>query len=251
MFGEFASNTSYQLKDHARCLAALEGDTDRNTFILATFALRGNNEVHVLEFNEDTNEVCCQGVYAHPYEVWGLSSCPTPEHQELVVMTHSSGTEQCTSLWRMNGIGGRGPGAGGRGPLEETPQPGHFPKPMSELLQLGGPMPPRDHCGILWNSVLSEQLATVQRSQARFWQLSHGRSASSAAEISAMACPADEGFSCGCWDPHHAHSLTLATGDGGLFTVDARSMKFGTAQARYGSRARLGLAWPCLICCSY
>lgn len=231
IFGELASNASYQLNHQARCLAALEGDTDRNRFLVASLVLRDKNELHVLDFNEDTNEICCQRIYTHPSEIWGLSSCPVPERQELLMTTHSTGIEQRTSLWRMDGIAEHGEEALIGAP-EETPQPVPTPEPMSELLQLGGPMPPGDCCGVLWNTLLSEKIATVQRSQARLWQLSHGSSSFAAAEISAVACPVDEGFSCGHWDPHHAHSIALATAGGGLFTLDARCMKFGTAQVR-------------------
>ena len=37
----------------------------------------------MLDFNEDTNEVRCERVYAHPHEAWCLASCPAPEHSEL------------------------------------------------------------------------------------------------------------------------------------------------------------------------
>lgn len=161
MFGEFASNASYQLKHQARCIAALEGDTDRNTFLLASLVLRGDNEVHVLEFNEDTNELWCQRVYAHPHEVWSCSSCPAPEHLELLITTHSTGTEQQTSLWRMDGLAERESG------IEGAPaQPAPAPERMSELLTLGGPTPPGDSRGILWNTVLPEQVASVHSNQA-------------------------------------------------------------------------------------
>ena len=84
---EFSGTASYSLKQQARCLAALEGDTDHNTFLLASLVLRGENEIHVVDFNEDTNEVLCQLTFAHPHEVWNCVTCPAPEHQELLSST--------------------------------------------------------------------------------------------------------------------------------------------------------------------
>ena len=68
MFGASGAQASYQVRDQARSLTALEGDTDRNRFVAGSFDLRGNNELHVLEFNEDTNDVWCQNVFER--DIW-------------------------------------------------------------------------------------------------------------------------------------------------------------------------------------
>ena len=130
MFGAPSSATaSYQVKQQqARCLVALEGDTDRNRFVVGSLDLRGDNELHVLEFNEDTNEVACQKAFAHPHEIWSCASCPAPEHTELLCTTYSTGSELKTGLWRMTGIadagsesvtGGATSGALAPAPLQE------------------------------------------------------------------------------------------------------------------------------------
>lgn len=92
---EFNGTASHQMKHQARCITAIEGDTDHNKFVVCSLELRGGNELQVLDFNEDTNEVWCQRVYTHPNEVWACASCPAPEHCELVFTTHSNGVEVC------------------------------------------------------------------------------------------------------------------------------------------------------------
>ena len=52
---EFNGTASYQMPKQARHLTALEGDTDHNKFVLCSQELRDDNEVHVINFNEDTN----------------------------------------------------------------------------------------------------------------------------------------------------------------------------------------------------
>ena len=222
MFGGDGSSV-YQLKQQARCLAALEGDTDHNKFLVATLELRAPNELHVLDFNEDTNEVRCERVYAHPHEAWCLASCPAPEHSELAMSVYSTGSELRTALWRMEGLAEAG------GVEDGAAQPAGAPPAagqLTELLQLGAPAPLGEVRGLLWNAVLPEQAATLQRSRLTLWQLSHGGAASSAAEGASAPPPGDDGatFGCGRWDPHHAHSLGVGVG-GDVVTLDMRSLK--------------------------
>jgi hypothetical protein len=210
---------SYDLKKQARCITALEGDTDNNTFLLASLALHGGNEVHVLEFNEDTNEVWCPIVYSHPQEVWGCGSCPAAEHAELLLTTHSDGSQQRTTLWRMDGLADRE--LASDLPQRAAPKP----RPMSELCHLGSAAELGDCRAVLWNSVLPDQVASIHRASVRLWQLSHAAAASSAAETGSAPAPTEGAqFGCGRWDPHHAHALGLGC-ERDLFTLDTRSMK--------------------------
>ena len=90
----------YEIKQaQARCLVAVEGDTDRNRFVIGSLDLRGGNELYVLEFNEDTNEVACQSAFAHEGEIWHCATCPAPEHAELACTTASTGSEMRARLW--------------------------------------------------------------------------------------------------------------------------------------------------------
>lgn len=214
-----SSAASYDLKKQARCIVALEGDTDNNTFLLASLALHGGNEVHVLEFNEDTNEVWCPLVYSHPHEVWACGSCPAAEHSELLLTTHSDGSQQRTTLWRMDGLADREL-------APELPQRGApQPRPMLELCQLGSAAELGDCRAVLWNSVLPEQVASINRASVTVWQLSHAAAASSAAEAGSASTPVEGAtYGCGRWDPHHAHALGLGC-ERDLFTLDTRSMK--------------------------
>ena len=215
MFGGDGSSV-YQLKQQARCLAALEGDTDHNKFLVATLELRAPNELHVLDFNEDTNEVRCERVYAHPHEAWCLASCPAPEHSELAMSVYSTGSELRTALWRMEGLGRRGAtkrrAAGGR----RRRRPAHqLRSSRARAARRGRARTPA-----------ARAAATLQRSRLTLWQLSHGGAASSAAEGASAPPPGDDGatFGCGRWDPHHAHSLGVGVG-GDVVTLDMRSLK--------------------------
>ena len=223
---EFDGSASYQFKRQTRCLTALEGDTDHNRFVLASLELREPNELHVLDFNEDTNEVGCLRAYTHPHETWHISSCPAPEHVELVMTTHSTGTEQRTALWRMAGLEEDVASA----PEDGTGAPPAAPAatPLTELLPLGGAMRLGECRALLWNAVLPEQVCVLREGALDAYQLSHGGAASSATPLASLTLSEQdwgaEAFCCGRWDSHHAHSLALGA-DKSLLTIDMRSMK--------------------------
>lgn len=221
---EFDGSASYLLKRQARALAALEGDTDRNRFLVASLELRDANELQVLDFNEDTNEVVCMRAFTHPHETWHMASCPAPEHVELVTTVYSTGTEQRATLWRLDGLDDASERSDGTGAPPAPPAA----TPPTELLQLGGAMRLGECRGVLWNAVLPEQVCVLREGSLSAFQLSHGGAASSASELASISLAEQDWggatFACGRWDPHHAHSLALGC-ERALVTLDMRTMK--------------------------
>ena len=229
MFGAASgAQASYQVRDQARSLTALEGDTDRNRFVAGSFDLRGNNELHVLEFNEDTNEVWCQNVFSHPQELWHCVTCPAPEHTELICTTFSTGGEMRVKLSRMAGV------ADAPAVLEASgPPSAPAAAPLQEVLQVGTGVPLRQHLGVIWNAVLPEQIIALTKQRLSLHTLTHGARSSTAAESSSTPPPREgSAFSCGRWDPHHAHSLGVGCEDGSLTSLDTRTMKVAQSVER-------------------
>ncbi|EFC45057.1 predicted protein [Naegleria gruberi] len=66
-----------QRLNKSRCMAAVKGDTQNNRFLVGTCALNANNEVHLIEFNEEENDVFCQAAFSHQHEVWSISPHPS------------------------------------------------------------------------------------------------------------------------------------------------------------------------------
>ena len=214
---EFDGSASYVLKRQARALTALEGDTDRNRFLVASLELRDANELQVLDFNEDTNEVVCMRAYTQPHETWHMASCPAPEHVELVTTVYSTGTEQrAVRPHPRHPHRPHRPRACARGATathtqraarirsatvpspaqtlwrldglddasERSDGTGAAPAPPAatpptELLQLGGAMRLGECRGVLWNAVLPEQVCVLREGSLSAFQLSHGGAASS------------------------------------------------------------------------
>ena len=60
----------------ARCVEAIIGDEENHRFVVGTCAVNEQNELHLLDFVEDTNEIVCKGIYTHPNEVVHITPCP-------------------------------------------------------------------------------------------------------------------------------------------------------------------------------
>ena len=62
------SNTGshYGVKHQARCIRAQLADAEHHRFLVGTVALREENEVHLIELNEEVNELNVVGQFKHP-----------------------------------------------------------------------------------------------------------------------------------------------------------------------------------------
>ncbi|CAN0146333.1 unnamed protein product, partial [Heterosigma akashiwo] len=73
----------------ARSLEALVGDTEQHKFLVGSMSVEEENEIHLIKFSEDHNDLACNVVYTYPHEIWNLSPCPTDP--ELVFASNHDG----------------------------------------------------------------------------------------------------------------------------------------------------------------
>ena len=101
MWGGQAS--TYGVKFKARCLVAYndeageEKTAERHLFMLGTTALREENEIHVLEYVEDTGNVECRQVFNHPSELWDVQPCPSDNR--TLFTAYNTGSTMKGTLW--------------------------------------------------------------------------------------------------------------------------------------------------------
>merc|ERR1712166_526723 len=92
---------SYNLRFKSRGLASLPANADDDEqqirFLVGTTNLREDNELHVIEYSEASNEVSCLCVLNHPNEIWSISPCPADP--SLTFTTYSQGGKFGVSLW--------------------------------------------------------------------------------------------------------------------------------------------------------
>lgn len=61
--------------------------------------LNADNELHLLEYSEEKNDVWCLGIFPHKHEVWHVSPCPT--QQDLLFTVYNTGKEFATTLYKV------------------------------------------------------------------------------------------------------------------------------------------------------
>lgn len=90
----------FSVNYQARAICAQKACTDKHRFLVGTCSTKENNELSVLEFDEDSNQIDAVGVYRHPNEIWTLE--PSPSKKELVITSsQSTSNKKELTLYRM------------------------------------------------------------------------------------------------------------------------------------------------------
>jgi hypothetical protein len=113
------SSATYELKFPARCLAT-HYDESFHGFLVTTANLRGPNEIRLLRYAEESDDIRCIGVWAHNYEVNCLASNPTDKSVVGTVYNTLDGRGGKGTIWSLpelpeGGEGGSGEGGEGDG----------------------------------------------------------------------------------------------------------------------------------------
>ncbi|CAN0135650.1 unnamed protein product [Ectocarpus sp. 12 AP-2014] len=253
-----SASSTYNLKRPARCIAALapeeespeeeqQGGISSSRFVVGTCSLREPNELHVLGFHEESNELLCHQALSHPDEIWGVSPSPT-DPSLLVTCSNGAKAGQSNggvgfkvSLWRL-----------------PTPDPnddplhehvmggerGHPLEPIGEpLAELGGLKAAAT--AMLWSppgggSTSSRggagEFVTLADGLLKRWNLGDGRfeEAGSATVCEGGqgggATTAGRGAPAAAWDPHRPVEVATAASCS-VTCWDLRTMKATTSVA--------------------
>lgn len=90
---------TYSLKYQARVLTSLPSDSVNSKWIVGTTALREENEIRVLQYDPDTEQLVCKQSVTHSPEVWDIAPCPTRE--DLLVTVWAKNGNGSATLWRL------------------------------------------------------------------------------------------------------------------------------------------------------
>ena len=73
---------------------------EKHRFLVGTCCVNEKNELSVLEYHENLNQIEAAAVYNHPDQIWTME--PSPNELDLVLTSHqTSGGNKAVSLWRM------------------------------------------------------------------------------------------------------------------------------------------------------
>ncbi|KAG5184762.1 hypothetical protein JKP88DRAFT_354368 [Tribonema minus] len=226
------------LKLPSRALAAVTGDKDHHAFLAGTCCLKEANELQLLHFSDDTNELTCAAVYSHPDEIWDLAPCPSDRN--LVLSCHnnnatgrggapprSSDAAFGVMLWRLPAAIPQSPSSSGN-----SSEPAS--QPIDKVASLGSAAKPA--CALLWEpGGQGNRAVTVAGGDLVRWELS-GAAAREATTV--RVTEGGAAAAAAAWDPHTRTSVAVAAGCG-LRIADTRSGGAFTAVAnahRYACR---------------
>jgi WD40 repeat protein len=233
-----SSTVTHEIKRFARCISAhTDANESYHGFLVSTANLRGPNEIRLLRYREDGEELRCVALWSHDYEVLSLNGCPTDGSLLSTVYNTLDGKGGKGTVWRLaelpEGLGGEDSGgaglSGGQDPL------GRALERVCDLpLAAGGGgsgeaaspsaaegVDPLHH--LQWAPAAQDHKAgtmvSAHSGSVRCWSLDNGK----AAETWCVKFEAEASFLGGvAWDPHHPVEVSVAT-DGDVSSWDMRT----------------------------
>eukprot|EP00596_Hydrurales_sp_CCMP1899_P008886 CAMPEP_0119034144 /NCGR_PEP_ID=MMETSP1177-20130426/1171_1 /TAXON_ID=2985 /ORGANISM="Ochromonas sp, Strain CCMP1899" /LENGTH=344 /DNA_ID=CAMNT_0006991389 /DNA_START=99 /DNA_END=1130 /DNA_ORIENTATION=+ len=90
----------FAVNHHARALAPQKASKERHRFVVGTCSLHESNELSVLEYHENSNQIEASAIYNHPDQIWAVE--PSPNESDLVITSsQSSSNKKALTLYRM------------------------------------------------------------------------------------------------------------------------------------------------------
>jgi len=200
-------NVEHSLNVPSRCVSSLVGDKSRNRFLVGTCFLPGTyenqlNEIHLVHFHEEINELMTEAIYHHPSgEVWTMSPCL--RKSDLLVTSYEKKKENAAVLYRIEIPENE----------EEFFNDDSKRKKMEERSRLSCP-----------SRVISAEwkpddidlcVATLCRRNILLWDLNEAGNKNVSTTLSFDACSLS-------WDPHSVHNMACGySRDVGIFDIRA------------------------------
>lgn len=216
--------SSYLLKSQARAMAAHAGDDGNHGFLVGTASLKGHNDVRLLRYSEEDEDISCVAAYGHTGEVVALAPCP--DDASVIATTHNALPGLRTTIWRMPDLPGLGEDDGsgeGRQSSGSSTQDlirlADIPGTAARVRAMAWAPAPVD---VGPRGLSAASLVTVDDSSVRTFTLrpdGSGAALTNGADLSIT----DASY-CGgvAWDPHHPSEVAVAA-DHSVMCWDTRS----------------------------
>eukprot|EP01080_Neovahlkampfia_damariscottae_P002599 gene2599-3559_t len=181
-----------QIINKSRSIASVSADVDHHRFLVGSHSFNSNNEVHLIDYLEDSKNIWCIKIFPHENEIWSLS--PSPIDQSLFWSIHNDGNEFKTTLWKM--------------PEEEESVA------LKQQIELSG-FEERLHT-VLWHPSLyqfdvtniEDRVITVDTKYVKEWNFNSQKNESK----SLSEYKFDSKVNSAKWDPHHLDTVAVACG---------------------------------------
>ena len=99
----YSTNSSvFSVNRQARAICAQNASKERTRFITGSCSLHQENEIYVLEYNEDSNQIDTVGLYSHnERELWSVDSSHSDPSLLVTCGYNQKDTNFTISLWEM------------------------------------------------------------------------------------------------------------------------------------------------------
>eukprot|EP00732_Lithocolla_globosa_P001263 Lithocolla_globosa_v1_NODE_599_length_3623_cov_13.493554.p1 type:complete len:371 gc:universal NODE_599_length_3623_cov_13.493554:2370-3482(+) len=200
----------YGLKYQARALTAQAAETEKTRFFVGSLSLKHDNELHLLEFNEEENEIQSQ-VFQHEKEIWSISSSNFFPDLLFTCFTEVSGSEASikASLWRI-------PDYSSDTIFEDKSVP------LESLITLEG------HVGnvkdVLWHPEEKNRVSSLDENHVRIWDINASNFQECTTGLPISIPGRSSKLTAGCWNPHSPTQIGTSN-DTIIRGWDVRSLK--------------------------
>ncbi|XP_065842970.1 EARP-interacting protein homolog isoform X2 [Oscarella lobularis] len=208
----------YGLESQGRAISARTAETDEIHYFVGTQSLRSDNQVHLLEFDDETHYIE-KKVFGHPNgEIWQLSC--SPKDRDLLSTSHSqvkrSKLEYGATLWQIPDSGEEGDGiATNRLPSTGSASGTHL-KNVMDLEGHKGPIK-----SVLWHPGGDNQIVSIDDHTIHLWDIDSAK----VIDTASLESKTLQSFYTGKWNPHQNCHQVMTAVETSLKGWDLRTMK--------------------------
>ncbi|XP_067032800.1 EARP-interacting protein homolog isoform X1 [Acropora muricata] len=213
----------YGLELNARALVPQHAETDVIRFIVGTQSLKFDNQIHLIDFDDESN-VINKNVFMHSAgEIWSMNTSPTDKN--VLATCYNKVTDSMAeiqgALWRIPPVDDNEPPSLDSPGL--SPGSGH-----SRSLQLICTLENNHENiqSILWNpSGNGNQIVTVCEQHLNLWDVDRNSSTAESIDTARLEGKGQPKFTAGRWNPHHSGSQIATANDTTIKGWDVRTMR--------------------------
>eukprot|EP00941_MAST-03F_sp_MAST-3F-sp1_P001635 g1635.t1 len=226
-----AASAIYGLKYHCRCIASQLAELDKHSFFVGTTALRQDNEIHLIEFIEDTNEIVCIQQFKHKHEIWDIAASPVDK--KLVFTVYNKGRDYGSTLWRLNLIDDTNPEEADASLNDGA---GNKPTSVGEkecIAALPSDQGGKDVRRIIWEPLESvPKFVSLHENKVRLWDIENlDANGMSGKPLNTLNVSGSR-LMAGTWDPHHSKHVVTANGT----SLRGWDLRISSADSKSGSQ---------------
>lgn len=210
----------YGVEFQARSLCAQQGETESIRFLVGTQSLKSDNQIHLIDFDDESN-IISKYIFLHsPGEIWNIDACPADKNILATCYNTIKDGKTCTraSVWRMPPLDEMEPPAFNDMSNDGSSSNYTSLRSVSDLEAGHG-----DIRKVLWNPCCdSNKMLTISERHVDLWNSNSGEVRHT--DTITLDGKAQLHFNVGRFNPHHGGSQ-IATGiDSSIKGYDLRSM---------------------------